>query len=174
MNGGPGADAQLLATLPTSGRYQVWVLPETGRAGAYRVAAHAVEKRLELDSRVDGVLDGNGIGCWVLEATAGQTVTVEANSGAFDLQLQLRSPSGELLASDCDAGPGADAWLAERLPSSGPDQVWVRALDGRTGSFRVAVRTTKVLKMGASPSRSGWRIRWDLGVQGCRGPAHQC
>ena len=149
MDGGPGANVQLLATLPTSGRYQVWVLSETGRAGAYRVAVHAVEERLELDTRIDSVLHSNGVGRWVFEGTAGQMVTVEANSGAFDLQLQLRSPSGELLASDGDGGPGADAWLAERLPSAGPHQVWVRAPDGRTGSYRVAVRTAKVLEMGA-------------------------
>ena len=141
-NGGHGIEAQLVAMLPSSGRYQVWVFPQDGVAGVYGVAVRAVEAaRLEVDTQVGGVLDGKAVGRWEFEGVAGQMVSVVAESAAFLPRLGLHSPSGTRLHWNHHQGSGTDVWLLGALPATGPYEVQVYAVDRRPGTYRLAVRT---------------------------------
>ena len=98
------------------------------------------ENSLTANSPAKGVL-GPSVGFWVFDGTAGQVVSVAASSDAFDPEAELLSPTGERLGSDDDSGPGTNALLTETLPATGRYEVRVRAVDGGTGAYRLAVRT---------------------------------
>ena len=98
------------------------------------------ENALTVNAPANSVL-GPGVGSWVFDGAAGQVVSVAAASDAFDPEAELRSPTGEHLASDDDSGPGVNAFLVTTLPVTGRYEVRVRAIDGGTGAYHLAVRT---------------------------------
>ena len=114
--GGRGDDAWLVATLPSAGRYQVVARSAHGRGGPYRLAVHAAKSsHLELGTPVDVALGADApVEIWEFEGAAGQIVSVRAGSAAFHSELDLLSPSGDLLARE--GGHGDDTWLVATLP----------------------------------------------------------
>ena len=107
---------------------------------------------LALDAPASGELREDGaVGeDWTFDGAAGQVVNVTATSDAFDTVVRLLSPDGEELAVDDDGGPGSNSSLAVVLPRAGRYRVRVTAFDRETGSYAVAVSTTRVtpLEMG--------------------------
>ena len=152
-NGGPGSNSSLEAVLPVAGRYQVLVTAFDGETGSYAVAVRTVPVTpLMLDAPASGELREDGVAGegWAFDGVAGQVVSVTATSDAFDTVVRLLSPDGEVLAVDDDGGPGSNSSLEAVLPVAGRYQVRVLAFDGETGSYAVAVNTTRVtpLEMG--------------------------
>ena len=94
---------------------------------------------LTLNRKEAGVL-GPRRGLWEFHGSKGQVVRVAASSAEFDAEVELLSPTGELIVSDDDGGPGTDAWLVLPLPSTGRYQVRVTAADGGTGPYRLSAR----------------------------------
>ncbi len=98
----------------------------------------------------DGHPDGSGDRDWFsVELAAGQLVRIETRypEGAWDARteadpfLTLRSPSGELLASDDDGGAGRNALLELAVTETGSFRVEVRSRNSmqRYGRYNVRV-----------------------------------
>ena len=140
-DGGPGTDARLVQSLPSTGRYQVRVTAADGGTGPYRLSARAVTStRLETGRPVEAALGGDANpGLWEFEGAEGQVVTVVARSAALDLEVVLLSPAGDKLEWNYGISFGADGWPVKTLPATGRYQVLVRAESGGTGSYRLAV-----------------------------------
>ena len=98
------------------------------------------ENFLTINTAGNSVL-GPSLGIWAFDGAAGQVVSVAAASDAFDAAVSLRLPTGKRLASDDDSGPGTNALLTRILPATGRYQVRVRAVDGGTGPYHLAIRT---------------------------------
>ena len=172
---GPGANALLTATLPITGPYKVRVRAVDGGTGAYHLSVRTIaEARLAVDTPVAGALDYRAtVGRWTFDGTAGQVVSVAADSEAFDPEVELRLPTGKHLESDDDSGAGTNAWLQETLPVTGRYEVWVRTIDGKTGAYRLAVDTVAEARLtantpvaGALDNRSRVRVWGFDGVAG--------
>jgi len=88
----------------------------------------------------EGQLDSpQAIDEWVLQAKAGERVTIVLNS-RFDSYLELFAPDGEFIASSDDTGNNLNAALFElQLTKSGPHKIVVRGFNGATGSYALAV-----------------------------------
>ena len=112
------------------------------------------ENSLTANSPAKGVL-GPSVGFWVFDGTAGQMVSVAASSDAFDPEAELRSPTGERLGSDDDSGPGINALLTETLPATGRYEVRVRAVNGGTGAYHLAVRTVPEARLAVDTPVTG-------------------
>ena len=147
---GPGTNALLTETLPATGRYEVRVQAVDGGTGAYHLAVRTVDERmLAVDEPVAGTLDRRApVGIWTFDGIEGQVLSVAAASESFDPSITLRMPSGEYVSGDDDSGPGANALLTAALPATGTYKVWVHAVDGETGAYRLAVRTAEVGELG--------------------------
>lgn len=102
---------------------------------------------------IDGVGLGAGTGDrdeWVVWLEAGQFVTIETRypDGLWDAgtqvdpYVQLRRPSGGLVASDDDDGPGRNASLSVLADESGPWRITVRSKNKihRYGRYQLRVR----------------------------------
>ena len=137
-------DSALLATLPTTGRYQVRVTAYGEETGAYLVTIRtlSVASRSELgfSESATGTLEADGlIEDWFFDGDLGQTIEITASSNAFDTLVHLLSPAGEELARDDDGGPGTDSHIVATLPVSGRYRVRIAATDDGTGRYEVAV-----------------------------------
>ncbi len=164
-DGGLRRDSHLAAVLPSDGTYwvQVGAFGDTG-TGAYKLAVREVVPiPLQLDQLATDTLGvDNPIDVWTLQSGPGQVVSLpEPNvADTFDLAIELRAPTGELLAanrpalmklldsadfdqllSPVESSPGLDSWPGAVLADAGAYQVWVRALNGETGSYHLLVRS---------------------------------
>ncbi len=159
-DGGGGRDARILAVLPSTGTYTAVVSSFTesrggGRytlslAGASAPAAPGRTARIAVGQRLAGRLErgdqpraeGGVQDSWELEGRAGQDVTVELRSPAFDTYLELRDPEGDLLAENDDGfGEGTDSFLSAHLPRDGRYRIVVHGYgdaDAR-GLYELAV-----------------------------------
>ena len=146
---GPGTNALLTETLPATGSYRLRLRAADGGTGAYHLAVRTVhEASLAVDTPVEGTLDRRArVGIWTFDGTEGHVLSVAAASESFHPSVSLRLPTGEYVAADDDSGPGANALLTETLPATGTYKVWVHAVDGGTGAYRLAVRTAAVRKV---------------------------
>ncbi len=148
-SGETGSDAWLHATLSADGRYRVWVSAAGGGTGPYQLAVRtSAPREVALDTHVTGELgEGGPVGAWGLTGTAGQSVSVAVGSEAFAPTVEVRSSSGERVPWDDTPAGGASTGQWTTLPVDGRYEVRVRAVDGGTGPYQVAVRTALALDM---------------------------
>lgn len=129
-------DAQVIAVLPASGRYEVHINGE----GEYNVEASIVVAReLAVNRRENAILERDGVAAWIFYGQKGTVVAIDAGASWVDTQIQLHGPSGTVISADEDSGVGLDASLVTVLPVSGRYVVLVTS-DGRGGSYHVEVR----------------------------------
>jgi hypothetical protein len=159
-DGGGGNNARILTVLPSTGTYTAVVsaFSEGRSAGRYtvtlatlaapaapgRVARIAVGQQLagRLETGDQAREDGTLQDLWEFDGRSGQDVTVELRSSAFDAYLELREPSGAVVAENDDGfGQGTDAFIAARLPRAGRYRIVARGYgEGQsTGIYELAL-----------------------------------
>ena len=78
---------------------------------------------------------------WALDGLAGETVTVDLISDAFDAYLMMAGPGFAKLLQDDDGGGACNARLTITFTESGAYQLLVNTVEPRTtGPFLLAVR----------------------------------
>ena len=159
-DGGDGNNARILAVLPSTGTYTAVVsaFSEGRSAGRYSLALANLAApagpgrtaRIAIGQRLAGRLepgdqareDGNLQDAWEFDGRAGQDVTIEARSAAFDTYLELRDPAGTVVAENDDGlGEGTNSLIAARLPRAGRYRIVVRGYgDGASaGVYELAL-----------------------------------
>ena len=166
-DGGPGCDARLVFT-PEDAR-PVRVVVNTSSRPIHqtgRYTLHVSDGRSTVDSSADclglpmhrirageeqrGTLsaadflmtqDTTYAQVWALDGRAGDTVTVDLRSNAFDAFLMMAGPGFPKLLQDDDGGGSCNARLTVALPRTGSYQLLVNTVEPRaTGPFRLAVK----------------------------------
>ena len=108
------------------------------------------DRRLEFDQPASGFLDDNDtpytdgsyLEAWGLTLEAGQDVTIDLRSQAFDAYLYVTGPGLGLMTDDDSAG-GCDARVVFRAPQSGVYRVVAGSLiPDQFGQFTILVGTT--------------------------------
>jgi hypothetical protein len=159
-DGGDGTNARIVAVLPaaglytavvsafsagrSAGRYSLTLAVLTAPAGPGRTARITVGQRLSgrLEPGDQTREDGSPQDTWEFDGRAGQDVTIELRSAAFDTYLELRDPAGTVLAENDDGlGQGTDSFIAARLPRAGRYRLVVRGYgeDASTGLYELAL-----------------------------------
>jgi len=166
-DGGGDSNARIFAVLPESGRYEIYAQALTDVSGPYRVtlqrfAAPAgpppppaplrrgaqVPGRLafeDADLQI-GLDDSGGVAnfykLYALPVAAGETVTVEMKSAAFDAVLDagVMSPLGFAVARTNDDAEGTNARLVLTPAKSGPIILRARSLNAdKMGGYTLVV-----------------------------------
>ena len=71
---------------------------------------------------------------WTFGATSGQTVTIEAESDAFDTLIELLGPNGSEVTRDDDGGQGLNSRISGfRIPSTGTYTIRIRSFGQEAG-----------------------------------------
>lgn len=161
-DGGGGLNARLLTVLPTTGTYTAVVSGfADGRSGGRYTLTLATSgpppapgrvARVTIGQRVAGRLEpgdqarpeGGLQDAWEFDGRAGQDVTVQLRSSAFDTYLELRDPRGDLVAENDDGfGEGTDSFVSAHLAQDGRYRVLVRGYGETeaTGLYELAVGT---------------------------------
>ncbi|HEX9951553.1 MAG TPA: hypothetical protein VGB53_07280 [Rubricoccaceae bacterium] len=79
---------------------------------------------------------------YTVEATAGQTITVDLTSSDFDTYVILRSPSGEQFDNDDFDGSTEHSQIVQRAGEGGTWRVVATTYEeGMGGAYRLAIRT---------------------------------
>ncbi len=123
---------------------------------------------------------------WTFEGTAGQSIHLSAQNyppdpySEVNLAFDLYDPTGSLIGSDDDTGPGTDPMLiAFSLPATGTYTVVVRNVNSWTeGSYLLALQESDfptdcqtpmgTMTTGEMPSRiNGWPIRYRIFLPPC-------
>lgn len=172
-DGGDGTNARIIAVLPATGIYTAVVsaFSESRSAGRYSLAlamsaapaAPGRTARLSVGQRLTGRLetgdqardDGKPQDTWEFDGRAGQDVTIELRSSAFDTYLELRDPAGAVVAENDDGlGEGTDSFISARLPRAGRYRLVVRgyADSASSGLYDLALGE-------ASPSARPGQVR---------------
>jgi hypothetical protein len=150
-------DSYIEATLPTNGPVRLIVTSYApGETGSYRLEARSLGATesttgapLTLGVPVDGTLratdptraGGQHAQRWIYNGTAGELVTIDLESSAFDTTLALDTPSGNVLTNDDVERRNTNSRINFRLEESGPHVVTVSSyLAGVTGPYQLVVR----------------------------------
>jgi len=134
-------------------------LPSAGRAAT---ASHAIaigQTQQGNLTRNDVLLtsDSTYAQAWTIQGRAGQTVTIDLESDAFDSYLFLRGPgvSGGRDFQDDDGGGNCHARLTATFPQNGEYEIVVNTADKyATGAFTLSVTSGSKPKSVARCSRS--------------------
>ena len=160
-DGGEGLAARLTFTARDAGDYHLYA--RGSGAGRYRLAASVatanpkpvadlrpgVTERHQLTAAtasapVDG---GGGAGlfhAWRLRGRAGQTVTLDLRSDAFDPVIEVLGDTSlgrTIIARDDDGGEGANAQLTIRFVRDEVVDVRARSLNGDEGEYQLSATT---------------------------------
>jgi S1-C subfamily serine protease len=158
---GGGYDAQIQATLPSSGDYLLLANTyESGQSGAYRLRLTSgagntasspppssgslnIQRSGSLQDS-DGVLpsDGSLFDAYEFSGRAGQTVEIGLGSSEFDTYLILVDGSGALIdQNDDESNTTTNSFLRVTLPQTGGYSVYVNSYDasGR-GNYNLVIR----------------------------------
>ena len=166
-DGGPGCDARLVFTpvdarplrvvvntssrpVRQTGRFTLRVSdgrsPVDSSADCLGLATHTIragEERSGALGAADFLMtrDTTYAQVWALEGRAGETVTVDLVSTAFDAYLMVAGPGFPKLLQDDDDGGNCNARITITFTQSGSYQLLVNTAEPRgTGSFRLAVK----------------------------------
>ena len=135
-------------------------------AGASRGAGGGSEHSIEVGQTQQGQLSRNDVLLtsdstyaqpWTIQGRAGQTITIDLESDAFDSYLFLRGPgiSGGRDFQDDDSGGNCHARLTATFPQSGEYEIVVNTADHyATGAFTLSVTSGSKPKSVARCSRS--------------------
>ncbi len=159
-DGGDGTNSRLVVSLPangaytaivssyrenTGGRYQITLALAPAPAGPGQVAR--VQPGQTLSGRLEPGDKQRGNGAYEdwfdLDGRAGQQVAIELHSSAFDAYLELRDPSGNIVAENDDGGQGTDSYIVTSLPVNGHYRIVARSYgdDPHTGLYELKVST---------------------------------
>jgi hypothetical protein len=153
-DGGDGNNARIMTVLPNNGTYTVVVsaYSENRTGGRYTVALASSSAaiagagqtaRIAYGQRLAGRLEtgdrardaGGTEDWWEFDGRAGQDVTIELRSGAFDTFFELRDPRGAHVAENDDGlGEGTDSFIIAHLAESGRYRIVVRSYGDREAS----------------------------------------
>ncbi|NLF31804.1 MAG: hypothetical protein GX591_13070 [Planctomycetes bacterium] len=170
-DGGEGNNAFLDVRADASGRYVLAANSYQQAQGSYRLwidcpsANHREGTAVRLPERVSTVIDGQPVqsgtltstdpkleddtyyDCYVVQASAGDKITVSMTSGDFDAYLLVRSPSGAVETDD-DSGVGTNAVV--EIPVADANGLW-QIFANSTGStkagtyeLRIGVQRTNI------------------------------
>lgn len=166
-NGLPPTDAQIAAyELPATGSYRVYVTSRNAAetnggqraSGAYSlevvVARSANEGAIAAGEMVAGELSIVAQGAqYTYEGRAGEVLTIDLRSDAFDPILGLFSTNGDRLATDDDGGGGLNARINRfRLPDDGTYLILADGFRGFTGERTIQGRFTLSLAVEGADS----------------------
>ena len=100
-------------------------------------------RRLVVGTPASATLLGSGSDRWTFTGRAGDQVTVELTSEAFDTYLELLGPAGELVMENDDGGDDRNSLIENQtLDESGDYTVVARAYDGSgDGLYTLSVLT---------------------------------
>ncbi|HEX8385489.1 MAG TPA: hypothetical protein VF576_04855 [Rubricoccaceae bacterium] len=128
--------------------------------------------------QLDGALDatdttlrtGEYVETWHLYAEAGQSITGEVYSSAFDPYVILKSPSGQQFENDDWAGSTSVARVDVQNAEEGTWEVLATSyLPGATGAYEVTV-SSHTPSAGAAPSPSVGDLVGTVWAEVCSGP----
>lgn len=155
-DGAGDLDAELTVTFPETGRYTVGAAAlHAGSTGAYtlvlsepvELAALGTDGRalafgIEADgilSNADPVVEDRRVQAWAYSAEAGQRVTIDLMSEAFDAYLQVAGPGFPAPRADDDGGEGLNSRMDVTFPQRGTYRIIAGSLGGDGGAFTLRV-----------------------------------
>lgn len=115
----------------STGRYQLSVTEISSEAAARHDA--------RLDSDSPRAYNGKRYESFEFKGEAGETLTIELKSNAFDAMLYVSNPDGSNLVSDDDGGDGTNSMAVTTLPESGTYTIHVTSLDDSQGEFELTI-----------------------------------
>ncbi|MDA3951364.1 MAG: hypothetical protein PF508_19310 [Spirochaeta sp.] len=115
---------------------------ETGR---YELSV--AERTITVEAEYRGVLaesderayDGTLYDVYEYEGSAGSTIGFAVESDDFDTVVYVANPDGTNLGRDDDGGGGTNSRLDVTLPENGTYRIYVVALYGTTGEYRLTI-----------------------------------
>ena len=149
-DGGAGLDSRLTITANATGTWRAFAnTVERGESGRYRLTVQRVDAAQFETRNFTGRLHAGSqrlptSGAFyhehTIELEAGQQVTIDLMSEAFDALLHVHSPSGQVFTDD-DGGAGTDSRLVLTTDRAG---VWRMVATsfraGEQGEYRLTVR----------------------------------
>jgi hypothetical protein len=156
-DGGNGLNSELTVTFEETGTYIVGAgALSSGSTGSYSLAVtdpvdlstlSAGGRLLRVGANEQGMLtdadltfEGQRVQAWDFEARAGDSVTIDMLSDAFDSYLRVAGPGLPDYLSDDDSGDNLNSRLSVSFPQDGIYRVIASSLGGDTGSFTLRVR----------------------------------
>ena len=156
-DGAGGLDSELTFTFSESATYIVGAAAlSSGSMGSYTLSVSepldmatmgTANRRLRMDDEVQGLLsegdpevEGKPVQAWLLEARAGDRVTVDLISDDFDSYLYIAGPGLREPLSNDDGGEGLHSQISVTFPESGAYRVVASSLGGSTGAYTLRVR----------------------------------
>lgn len=115
----------------SSGRYELSVTELAGEP------AERITGSLTADSA--RAYDGTRYERHEVDAEAGQMLTVELKSNAFDPVLFISNPDGSNLVRDDDGGNGNNSMAVASLPYTGTYVIYVTGFGDATGSYELTI-----------------------------------
>ncbi|RFF29652.1 PPC domain-containing protein [Wenzhouxiangella sediminis] len=115
----------------STGRYELSVTELSSEAAAQHSGS--------VGSDSPRAYNGKRYESFEIEGQAGETLTIQLNSSAFDAMLHVSNPDGSNLVSDDDGGDGTNSMAVTTLPETGTYTIYVTALGDSTGDFELTV-----------------------------------
>ncbi|WP_239112940.1 tetratricopeptide repeat protein [Halomicronema sp. CCY15110] len=93
----------------------------------------------QLDEASDTLEDGSYFNVHPFEGRAGESITIELMSDAFDTYLLLIGPDGQTIAQDDNGNGGTNSWIIVTLPTTGTYQMAANSyMVGATGRYTLS------------------------------------
>ena len=113
--------------------------------GQYTLSVHALSN--EIAASYEGRLeagdprghDGTRFDRYEFEAVAGETLTIELSSDAFDTVLYVSNPDGTNLVEQDDGPQGTDSMAVVTTVESGTHVIYVASFDDDTGRYELTI-----------------------------------
>jgi hypothetical protein len=83
--------------------------------------------------------DGTRVESHEIDGEAGESLTIELKSDAFDPVLYVSNPDGSNLAQDDDGGDGNNSLTTVVLPESGTYTIYVTSFGDATGAYELII-----------------------------------
>ena len=155
-NSAGGRNARLTYDVRAGARYRVIARSQVDSVGAYAIVVRPLEPTTEgvvgpiaRGADVTGTMaggeptvsGGRPYRAYLLDGRAGDSVTIDLTSEAFDTFLIVQDASGRSLAENDDFGDGLNSHLVFAVPASGRYRIVATAFTAdATGAYRLRVR----------------------------------
>ncbi len=122
-----GTDSFLEIVAPETGTYELYASSYSGTGGGLYTISYREGGEVRLLACFEGVLDSTAprdsegllFRRHSFDGRAGQYVTIDLKSSAFDTYLVLEGPEGYVIAENDDYGPGTDSRISVELEQTG-------------------------------------------------------
>ena len=153
-DGGADRDSMLAVLVPVTGQYQIEVTSISREGGRYSVEAESFSAQpIEVNSRIEGSLDGDEIDLWAFEANAGDVVRLAASRATNDYAgffVRLWSLEGDVMGA-----AERRQTLVTTLRTSGRFLVGVEATYGREPRYELDVRILEANRLAVNERTEG-------------------